>query len=78
MYFNCVRTEVDNFVKIDCLIYYLHSCISDYGSNGENAGNKNVLHVLKYTIILLDYFFCSCIFCQNKLVPKLQIYVKVN
>lgn len=55
MYFNCVRIEVDNFVKIDCLIYYLHSCISDYGSNGENAGNKNVLRVLKFI-----YFTCSC------------------
>lgn len=50
MYFNCVRIEVDNFVKIDCLIYYLHSCISDYGSNGENAGNKNVLRVLKFIL----------------------------
>lgn len=50
MYFNCVRIEVDNFVKIDCLIYYLHSCISDYGSNGENAGNKNVLRELKFIL----------------------------
>lgn len=55
MYFNCVRIEVDNFVKIDCLIYYLYFCIFDYGSNGENVGNKNVLRVLKF---ILSVFVC--------------------